>query len=129
MADKINARVTYYRKTFGYTKRQMSEMLGIKYTTYVRTEQYGNISGKLLIKLAEIFKMDVRLLLYDEIPEEPKTEPQKPEEPSSETTDLKNTQPTIILGYKYINAQITVLENNILKQLERLSLNQKTRSI
>ena len=40
-------------------------MLGIKTTTYARTEREGKISCEIAIKLAEIFKIDIKELLYE----------------------------------------------------------------
>ena len=39
-------------------------MLGMKTTTYARTEREGKISCEMAMKLAEIFEIDIKELLY-----------------------------------------------------------------
>ncbi len=62
----INKRITYYRKQAGYTKRQMAEKMGLKYTTYCRIEDNSKIHSEQLKKLSETLCIDVRQILYDD---------------------------------------------------------------
>lgn len=62
----INKRITYYRKQAGYTKRQMAEKMGLKYTTYCRIEDNSKINSEQLKKLSETLCIDVRQILYDD---------------------------------------------------------------
>ena len=66
MDIEINKRVTKYRKKNGMKQYQVAEMLGMKLSSYSQMERLGDISAERIRKLAEIFNMDVRNLLYDE---------------------------------------------------------------
>ena len=119
MPNKINERIKMYRKKFNCSKKEMAHLLGLKYTTYCRMEEMGNISGEWLLKIAEVFSIDVRELLYDKIPENKNWVPLPPR------SEPPKNEPVVTIGYKYINDTITVMENLILKQLKRLSLSEQ----
>ena len=67
---EINKRIKQIRKLLGYSQIKVAEMLGKKPSTYAQCEREGNITCDMLISLAEIFNIDVRILLYGEIPEQ-----------------------------------------------------------
>ncbi len=68
--ESINKRITYYREKAGYTKRQMAEKMGLKYTTYCRMENEGKIFVENLKILADVLDVDERVLLYGDFIEE-----------------------------------------------------------
>lgn len=77
MKETINQRIYRFRKNLGYTQSYMAEILDMHITTYSRLERKGNISCKLLVKLAEIFKTDISTILYGEINGKPQEETPK----------------------------------------------------
>ena len=62
----INKRITYYRKQACYTKHQMAEKMGLKYTTYCRIEDNSKINSEQLKKLSETLR-DVEKVIYEKI--------------------------------------------------------------
>lgn len=66
MDFKINKRVVKYRKFSHLTQSQVAELIGMKSSTYSQMEREGDVSAERIVKLAEIFNIDVRCLLYDE---------------------------------------------------------------
>lgn len=65
MQKEINKRIIYYRKKRGLTQEYVAKKLGIKPSTYANGERGNNISCEMAIKLAEIFNIDVKFLLYE----------------------------------------------------------------
>ncbi len=65
MLKEINKRIIYYRKKLGLTQGEVAQKLGIKPTTYSQAERENNITCEMAIKLAEIFNIDVKFLLYE----------------------------------------------------------------
>lgn len=63
---EINKRVKHIRKLLGYSQIKVAEMLGKKPSTYAQCEREGHITCGMLLSLAEIFNVDVRILLYGE---------------------------------------------------------------
>ena len=70
--NTVNERVRNIRRRAKYNQTELGKLLGLKTSTYSQKERQGNFTGEDLIKLADIFKIDVREFLYDSIPE---TEP------------------------------------------------------
>ena len=66
MGSEINKRVVQYRKQAHLTQSEVAEYLGMKSSTYSQMERVGDISAEKIIKLAEVFNVDVRCLLYEE---------------------------------------------------------------
>lgn len=66
MSLEINKRIRDIRKLLGYSQSDIAEMLGKKSSTYSQCERHGVITCDMLISLAEIFQVDVRVLLYGE---------------------------------------------------------------
>ncbi len=64
--ESINKRITYYREKAGYTKRQMAEKMGLKYTTYCRLEDNSKISDQRLKMLSKVLEIDEKQLLYED---------------------------------------------------------------
>ena len=62
--NDINKRVKQYRKILGFSQANIAEMLGKKPSTYAQLERCGTFSCDTIIKLAEIFKINVSVLLY-----------------------------------------------------------------
>ncbi len=65
MQKEINKRITYYRKKQGLTQEEVAQKLGMKLNAYSRAEREGNITCEMAIKLAEIFEIDIKVLLYE----------------------------------------------------------------
>lgn len=105
---EVNERIRDLRKKKGWSKKHIAKMLNMKYTTYVRLEDSGNINTYMLKKFAEIFSIDVKFLLYGEIACNKFNKPEKID------TSLKNTQ-KLIIGYELSDMTLTVLEKNIIK--------------
>ncbi len=61
----INERVKIIRNRLNYTQGEVAEQLGIKLSTYSQNERQGKLSGELLVKLADLFEVDVKCFLYD----------------------------------------------------------------
>lgn len=118
MSNEINARLTKYRRLKGYKKTEISAALGMKYTTYCNLEKNSNITGEFLLKAADLLKIDVRKLLYDEIP---KTY-EEPDEGDNPNTEKEPEEKQPYICYKFENVTIPVMEMNILKLIRRLSL-------
>ena len=70
--NTVNERVRNIRRRAKYNQTELGKLLGYKTSTYSQKERCGHFTGEDLIKLAEIFDIDVRHFLYDGIPE---TEP------------------------------------------------------
>lgn len=64
--NKVNERVRKARKQAKYSQAQLGKMLNLKTSTYSQKEREGKFSGEDLLKLADIFKVDVREFLYDD---------------------------------------------------------------
>ena len=75
MKSEINKRVTYYRKKAHLTQAETAVLLEMKSSTYSQMEREGDISAQRIIKLADIFKIDVKMLLYGETTIDPKKLP------------------------------------------------------
>ncbi|MBR6532838.1 MAG: helix-turn-helix transcriptional regulator, partial [Clostridia bacterium] len=107
---EVNARIRALRKKHKFTQEELGKMLGYKTSTYSQIERKGNIDTKLLKDLARIFDVDVKYILFGEIPE-PKIltpEPSKPPEPQ------------IIIGYKLKNETLSVMEMSFIEEIRRL---------
>jgi transcriptional regulator with XRE-family HTH domain len=65
MEKGINNRITYYRQKCKLSQREVAEKVGMKSNAYSRAEREGNIPCNMAIKLAEIFEIDVKELLYE----------------------------------------------------------------
>ena len=66
MDKEINRRITYYRKKCGLSQREVAIKLGMKMNAYSRAEREGNIPCDMAMKLAEIFEIDIKFLLYND---------------------------------------------------------------
>ncbi len=87
---EINERIRNIRKLLGYSQSDIAEMLGKKSSTYSQCERHGVITCDMLISLAEIFQVDVKVLLFGEHPEnkpDPILPPPPPPEPIFTTTE------------------------------------------
>ncbi len=62
----VNARIIRARNAAGYTQENAALALGMKKNTYARMERYGNPSPDIMIKLAELYNVDIKALLYGE---------------------------------------------------------------
>jgi transcriptional regulator with XRE-family HTH domain len=58
--------VTKYRKLAHLTQAQVAELIGMKSSSYSQMERVGDISAERIVKLAEVFGINVGLLLYGE---------------------------------------------------------------
>jgi transcriptional regulator with XRE-family HTH domain len=59
----INERIRMYRNAAGYTQEAAAEVLGMKKNTYAHMERYGNPTPALILKLAQLYNVDVNILL------------------------------------------------------------------
>ncbi len=50
----------------GYTQEELGNLLGMKTSTYSQFERKGKVDSLMLKKLATIFDIDIKLLLYGE---------------------------------------------------------------
>ena len=66
MDIEINKRVAKYRKKCRMKQFEVAELLDMKVSTYSQMERLGDISAERIRKLAEIFNIDVKKLLYGE---------------------------------------------------------------
>ena len=66
MGSEINKRVTKYRKLAHLTQKQVAELMEMRNSSYSQMERVGDISAERIVKLAEIFGINVGLLLYGE---------------------------------------------------------------
>lgn len=141
MPDIINERIMKYRKSKKISQKDIAEKLGCNYTTYSQREREGTFHALEVAKIAEIFNVDARLLLYGKIPE-PKPFQLEPTPPTQEPSDYPKKLDTTfwvidklprykdpyidknasecIVGYKYINAEITHMEKCFLKMLKQI---------
>lgn len=62
----INERIRRYRHAAGYTQDAAAAALGMKKNTYAHMERYGNPSSMLILKLAQLYNVDVMVLLSGE---------------------------------------------------------------
>ena len=108
MGSKINHNVASCRKLAELKQSDVAELLNIKTSTYSQMERKGNITGDMILKLAELFKVHPNVLLYgtEYVEEEKKDEenlvlsepftPPVPEPTSSSITVLTNSEENII---------------------------------
>lgn len=91
MSKTINQRVAMYRRLLGYSQSQIAEMLGKKSSTYSQCERMGTFNCDTIISLAEIFDVDVRVLLYGEKPDTilPPPPPPQPKYTTTEQNIIK----------------------------------------
>ena len=65
----INQRIKYFRLLCGYTQSDVAEILNMKVSTYSQKERKSLIDAQFLIKISKIFDVDVRMILFGELPE------------------------------------------------------------
>ena len=109
---EVNARIRALRKKHKFTQAELGKMLGYKTSTYSQIERKGNIDTELLKNLCEVFNVDVKYLLFGEVPEPKIITPEPPKPP----------QPEIIVGYKFVNETLSVMEMDFIKQLRHLKM-------
>ena len=127
--SEINKRVTHYRKEARLTQAQVADLIGMKSSSYSQMEREGDISAERIVKLAEIFKIDVRLLLYGQELRFLEEEPQPPE--GEETVvlskppfgmtyiPLKNKERCIITIFRHLTAKQQKSVCNVLDYLRK----------
>ncbi len=64
MMGEINKRIKIYRRKKKFSQEELAEKLGIKTSTYSQMERSGHIRADILIKIADILKVDIRYFLY-----------------------------------------------------------------
>ena len=64
----LNQRVALVRRFMGYSQNYMAEYFGMKNSTYSQKERKGTIDCDFLIKYCDLFDIDIRLMLYGEVP-------------------------------------------------------------
>ena len=69
--ESINRRIARYRKFKGYTCADFAEALNMTQKTYSSKENGTKIDCELLIKIAELLKVDVKILLYGDEEDSP----------------------------------------------------------
>ena len=126
--SEINKRVTHYRKEARLTQVQVADLIGMKSSSYSQMERLGDISAERIVKLAEVFKIDVRLLLYGQETESPQ-EPQQPEETETVVLPklpfgmtyipLKNLERSIITIFRHLTAKQQKSVCNVLDYLRK----------
>ena len=63
---EINTRIASIRKLREYKQSDVAQFLGLKTSTYSQMERKGNITGEMILKLAEIFNVDPMIILCGE---------------------------------------------------------------
>lgn len=118
MDNFINKNVVFHRKRKDYTQAEVAEKMAMKCSTYSQMERNGNISGDRLLKLAEIFEIDVSLLL-NKNPEISDTTEQSIFDlnPKIDNGTLKQPEPPIDVPPPFI---ITKKEEGYIKVLRQL---------
>lgn len=109
---EVNARIRALRKKHKFTQAELGKMLGYKTSTYSQMERKGNIDTELLKNLCKVFNVDVKYLLFGEVPEPKIITPEPPKPP----------EPEIIVGYKFVNETLSVMEMDFIKQLRHLKM-------
>lgn len=109
---EVNARIRALRKKYAFTQEELGKMLGYKTSTYSQIERKGNIDTKLLKDLSKVFDVDVKYLLFGEVPEPKIITPEPPKPP----------EPEIIVGYKFINETLSVMEKTLIDKFRLLNL-------
>ncbi len=66
MEESINQRISRLRKKKGYTQKTVSEMMGLKGSTYSQMERKGNITANAVIELAKILEVSTDEILFGE---------------------------------------------------------------
>jgi transcriptional regulator with XRE-family HTH domain len=113
MTESINARIRRYRKAAHLTQSQLGEMLEIKTSTYSQMERNGQITCDMLLRLANVLKIDVSVLLLGEnICKENKENtnniisiPQPFENKNTFTTELTMREYKIIQAFRNLSEQ------------------------
>ena len=99
---EINARIASIRKLQEFKQSDIAEFLGMKVSTYSQMERNGNITGEVIIKLAEIFRVDSKEILYGEQTEKPQ---KLPKDPEPEERKLTNLESNIIKIFRTLNKE------------------------
>lgn len=97
---EINARIASIRKLKGYKQSDVAQFLGLKTSTYSQMERKGNITGEMILRLAEIFDVDPMIILCGENPE---------------------YEHVVVGDFNPEERRLTNLENNIIKIFRNLS--------
>ncbi len=63
---ELNKKVKELRRKNGYTQEQLAEILDMKTSTYSQMERLGKIPINVLVRLSEVFKMELIDLLDSE---------------------------------------------------------------
>ena len=66
LEETINQRITRYRKMLGYSQTQAADLLDMKHSTYSLKERGGDIDCETIMKISDVFGVDVKVLLYGE---------------------------------------------------------------
>ena len=96
---EINVRIASLRKLHEYKRADIAEFLKMKTSTYSQMERNGNITGEVIIKLAEIFDVDPIIILCGEKNEKP------PEKPVPKDKKLTNLESNIIKIFRTLNRE------------------------
>ena len=99
---EINARIASIRKLREYKQADVAEFLGIKVSTYSQMERKGNITGEMILRLAEIFDVDPKIILCgEEIEETPVSVPTTVSDPPQ--IMLTNSESNVIKILRNLN--------------------------
>ncbi len=126
MDKDINRRIREYRKLRKMTQEELGKALGMKCSTYSQMERKGKITVSMATKIAEILDVDSDIIMYGEkqtpFPFEPViTPPLNLGDPSKNDPFGTPTEPEVIVGYKYGDITLSVMEELIIKRFRDLS--------
>ena len=74
--ETINQRIARFRKFYGYSQGEMAYLMGLKVSTYSQFERKGKVTIEHLVKCAQIFDIDITVLIYGY--EQPQNPPDNP---------------------------------------------------
>jgi len=112
---EINKRIKTQRKKQKLSQEELAEKLAIKTSTYSQMERSGHIRADILVRIADILKVDIRYFLYgaeflhkenEKATATPKTAEPEKAEPKEEDYNkflLDKEEECIITTYRNLN--------------------------
>ena len=124
MTEALRKRIVHYRKAAGYTQENLAELLGMKPSTYSQKEKHGTIDCELAVIMADLFKVDIFAILFEE------SEAEKRRKAYEKTVVIEKlvpeTKPQIDVTVTVDQRTLTIREKNHLDVLQRLNNKEKT---
>ncbi len=126
MEKGINERIKELRNKKKMTQEELGKALGMKCSTYSQMERKGKITVDMARRIAEILDVAPDIIMYGEkqipFPEPPIiTPPLTLGDPSKNNPFGVPAEPEVIVGYKYGEITLSVMEELIIKRFRDLS--------